>query len=1704
MFSLRENIVRDYAEYVKSFLKIRDESIARFVQEKLDAGELWPDALVQLNPAYEYGPSINDLVSRGLLHPLCKEIFYGFRLYQHQYQAIEVALRRENYVVTTGTGSGKSMTYLIPIIDHVLKHNPEDGRVRAIIVYPMNALINSQLNAIDSLAKSFNERNPGTQFPITYNRYTGQESDEEKRSIRENPPHILLTNYVMLELMLTRPEERPFVDRTFTALEFLVFDELHTYRGRQGADVALLIRRLRERCGNPDLIHIGTSATMITGGNLADQQQVVASVARKIFGVDVKPENIITETLKPVFSISYTRQQLAAAVLGPLPQNEAEFLQSPLAAWIERTFGLEEIGGYLKRRVPITLQEGAARLAAETGIEMETCARRLQDMLLFGSKIKLPDGNPLFAFKLHQFISQGGSVYATLETKAKRQLTLVAQHYAPDGQKLLFPLVFCRECGQEYYLVELLAQEKRVIPRPPETGATSEEAEDGYLLLDEDGIWSDDLDLLPENWFNITNRGEKRLKREYQPFVPRRLYIQPDGTIVDEPAADNVPCWFLPRPFLLCLTCGEVYTRRNRNEFRKLAHLSSEGRSTATTLLSISAITNIRRRNLFPENAQKLLSFTDNRQDASLQAGHFNDFVEVALLRSSIYKALEENQALDHTNIAMKVTDALALDQAAYAREVGTYGSLARRNREILEALIEYRIYEDLRRGWRVVQPNLEQCGLLRIDYDGLEDLCQDNFAWQNHPVLAQSSSEIRFKAVYAFLNYLRRKLAIHADCLQPRYQESLRRRVREALKEPWTFEENERLRQAACFVLPGYQTAGQEIEFSLGPRSSLGRFLRDKRTWGLVTNLSEASYQEFLEALLAVLRGAGFITYIDGSEGRAIQLRSDCLIWRLGDGTPLEPDPVWSRRIETATSSQVSRTVNAFFRDFYQHTAWHLRDLQAREHTGQVSIKDRQEREKLFKEGKLSCLFCSPTMELGIDIADLNLVHLRNIPPTPANYAQRSGRAGRSGQPALVLSYCGASSGHDQYFFRQPHLMVAGAVAPPRLDLGNEELVKAHVHAIWLAYTGLSLERAIPDILDAENAAANYPLRDNVQAQLNFSQQRFKECFTSCREVLASCGEELSAAEWYSEEWLEMVLRQAPAEFDRAFDRWRQMFATANRQLQEARAIIDRSHVSRAIPREQVEEARQREQEALRQKDLLCCKNTRPEESDFYPYRYLASEGFLPGYNFPRLPLRAYIPKGAEGEFVVRPRFLALKEFGPRNIIYHEGNKYKVVRSLLPPGTIESRFLRAKLCKVCGYFHEGDDINLDLCCNCGTRFDGQTSEYIARLFEMTTVATRRVERITSDEEERVLEGYEVTTHYRFAYGPGGPRVIKATVVDTSGQSLLEMLYAPAATLWRINHGWKRSREVGFTLNTANGYWSGRPEQDDEEPGLGQENILTGVRLLVRDTHNILLLKLPRNIIQNEGRENATLAALQYALQRGLQTLFQVEEDEIASERIGEGEHQAILMWEAAEGGVGVLGRLVAEPGALARVAREALVICHFDPDSGADLRTGEDGCACACYDCLLSYYNQPDHPILNRHLAKDLLMRLTRGISRCGHGGRDYEQHYQWLRGLTDTRSELERRFLDYLYFTGRRLPDYAQRNLEDIYCCPDFYYEEGHVCVFCDGSIHDSPEQRARDNEMRAELEDLGYRVIVIRYDQDLEAQVAAYPDVFGEGKA
>ncbi len=1670
IFNLRDDVVQDYQRYIQSFLKIRDPRVEEFVSQELQRGGLWPDPLIQLNPSYKKGATVVELADQGILHRDCIPYFstdqgVPFTFHYHQEQAFRLAHHQQPYVVTTGTGSGKSMTYVVPIFDDLLRH-PEIQGVRAILVYPMNALINSQKQEIEK----FLQQVPNT--PIRVEQYTGQESLQKKTEVQNHPPQILLTNYVMLELMLSRNQEDKLV--ASPDLKFLVLDELHTYRGRQGADVSLLIRKLRQRCGQP-LLCIGTSATMSTEGTRADRQHTVAHVASKLFGVEINSSHIIDETLERAIGRSLpAADELNAAIAAGLPPSDEQtreaFLAHPLSAWIEMTFGLAEQDGHWVRRTPITLTDGAQRLAEMTQLPLETCLETLKQMFLWGSKTQG------LAFRLHQFISQGGSVYTTLEDREGRSLTLEGQ-YATTGDRLLYPLVFCRECGQDYYMVQFDTDKMELRPTLP-TALDSELENDaiqvGYLTLDEPGLWSEgEEDRLPDSWFNVSKTKGRVPKKDYAAFIPRRVRAMPNGQVTSS-LLEGVSAWFMPKPFLVCLNCGIVHEKR-KNEFTKLSRLSSEGRSTATTLLCLSTVSRLKDV-LKGENAKaaKILSFTDNRQDASLQAGHFNDFVQTSLLRSSLSSALQTKQTLTHAELAREVVAHMGVSQQDYAREPAELETPGKkRNERIFCDLIEYRLYEDLRRGWRIVQPNLEQCGLLSIEYDQLESVCQQQALWAktHNPILIRATTQERLTAAKALLDHLRKERCIDAALLQSERLDQLRREVRQAIADPWAFGPDELLPEARWASTTAGPASGKSSKATvkLTARSKIGRFLRSDRAWSwLAQPLAEPDYEQLLQALISALREAGYLC----QDGTNVQVRIDAMVWQAQHLDAIAPDPLSSRKLQGTEDRPIA--VNRFFQEFYKQGSRRIQSMEGREHTGQVSNQNRQERESRFRAGELAALFCSPTMELGIDISDLNVVHMRNVPPNPANYAQRSGRAGRSGQGALVVTYASVGSGHDQYFFKRPQQMVAGAVTPPKLDLGNQDLIQSHLYSIWLAQTGVHLGDSMNRILDLD--VDGYPLKADVESSLTLSPQALEQCQKAAQSILADwfCQQDLQRTSWYSQAWLRDTLQNALLAFDRACDRWRNLYGDAVTQLREARQTIDRAAIG-SVSQDEKLRAEAQEKEARRQIDLLVGQvNTGSQtELEFYPYRYLASEGFLPGYNFPRLPIRAFIKNADNGEFISRPRVVAIREFAPSNIVYYEGSKFQIAKTRVPVGGLEKNYQRVGLCPVCGYFHEGDNASRDTCENCGSRITSDTFRTPTRLnfvLPMDTMMTRRRERITCDEEERLKYGYHVTTHFRYA----NQKQTRAIVATDSGQELLKLTYGETASIWRINHGPRRSQEDGFKLNVATGAW-GDPQEDQSA------NVLrSGVRLMVNETCNVLLIE-PTNV-PSEAAE-PFLATLQYALERAIQAVYTLEEDELASERLGQGKY--LLFWEAAEGGAGVLSQILENPQAFQKLAHAALDICHFHHE--------KESCTQACYECLLSYRNQFDHPLLNRHHVRNYLEDLQSATIHLS-AQEVSEEHYQKLRAQTDPASELERQFLDRLYERGIRLPDAAQELVPEVNVKPDFLYRDKKIAIFCDGSVHDTPEQQERDRVQRDNLKFVaGYRVLCFRYDEDWESKLA-----------
>ncbi|MGC4805725.1 DEAD/DEAH box helicase [Micromonospora sp. DT233] len=1715
VFDVRDRLIGDYKEFTSSFVDPRDPKVREHVERLAASGYQWPAPYLSLNPNFASGGTVDKLVAEGLLHPDSERIFrikeneatpgdQPLRLHQHQRDAIAIARDGHSYVLTTGTGSGKSLSYIVPIVDRVLRAKT-DGTyqpgVKAIIVYPMNALANSQLHELEKfLCWGFPNEKP----LVTFDRYTGQESREARRRILSDPPDILLTNYVMLELVLTRHRERERLIRAASGLWFLVLDELHTYRGRQGADVAFLVRRTRDACQARHLQCVGTSATMTTDGDAARQRQVVADVATRLFGQPVWPEHVIGETLHRVTTVvepgaEGLAQRVRLWCRGGHEPGPEDFRRDPLAHWVESAFGVEpaqETGRPVRRRVPRTVPEAAENLTGLTDEPVSDCQAAIQAVLQAGASITHPEtGRPVFAFRLHQFLSKGDNVYVTVESPARRHITSRYQTVSPDSgpteRKILVPLAFCRECGQEYLTV-------RRSVNGFEARQDSDTSEDGgYLYLSDDQPWPASLEIavqdgrLPYSWTVLADDGSTVPAEEKRKYLPEVVHVDAEGFEV-EPGEGITAAW-VAAPFRFCLRCRVSYERQRGKDFAQLAKLSTEGRSSALSVVGASIVRALRADPTLDKPARKLLSFVDNRQDASLQAGHFNDFVQVVQLRGALYRAAEKSpDGLTHERVAQRVTEALGLPLTEFARRPEVrYGK-----EEIWRALrevVSYRLYLDLERGWRVTMPNLEQTGLLRMGYRYLDEIAADQEIWErSHHLLRDDNPEHRYEIAATLLDEMRRNLAIDVRCLTGEGFDEIRRLSAQHLAEPWALSLRERATVAAIAFPKPSGKGRPRSHLHLSGRGALGKYLKQQYdSPGQPCTVADA--QDIIRDLLAVLTEAGLVIQAEPGEGDDLiggyRLRSDALLWQAGDGKAGAED-----RVRKQLSGEVGARVNTFFRDLYRDTSHLLAGLQAKEHTAQVTPQVRQEREREFREGDLPLLFCSPTMELGVDINALNAVALRNVPPTPANYAQRAGRAGRSGQPALVVTYCSTGSAHDQYYFKRPTLMVGGTVQPPRLDLANEDLVRSHLQAIWLAETGEELPSSLAAVMETGGENPSLELLPKLKRSIEDPDARRRALARAEAALAGDVAGELADAPWWRPTWLAEMIDQAPRSFEDALGRWRKLYRAAFREYEvQGRRAVDTNVSHRAR-----EEAHRRANDARVQLDLLRNEDSDEPQTDFYTYRYLAFEGFLPGYSFPRLPLAAYIPGlngQRQGDYIHRPRFIGISEFGPQSLIYHEGARYMVrgvqLQQAAEPGKDNLLTTSARRCRACGHLHD-DVAGIDVCDSCGERL-GAIDENLLRLY---TVRTQRRERISSDEEERRRAGFEIETSYRFHHHGGRQGKLTATVAPQGGPAAATLVYGDAATVRRANLGLTRRKDRkkrGFFLDTTSGEWLSESKaadktSDEEDVGAAEETKRKQrVIPYVEDRRNILVLRLTRKAT----REQAI--SLLYAVERGIEATFQLEDSELTGELLPDLDDQGRMLFiESAEGGAGVLRRLVEESDAISRVAAKALEIAHFDPETGdeapQDVVDGDDRCVQGCYDCLLSYSNQPFHKLVDRHLVVDVLLELAGATTTNTSPARSATD------GLGATGPAAE--FLEWLKQAGYRLPDGGREQLAEA--TPDLVYREHKAAVFVD--VPGEPYGEGRDDDAEESLIDAGWTPIRVTAGQWQQA-VDRYPSVFGQ---
>lgn len=1708
-----------YKNYISSFITIKDPRIKKKVTDAITNEEMWPDALIQFNPNFELGIGVDEMIANGLpLHPELVN-FFNQRFYKHQQEAIELGCQGKEFIVTSGTGSGKSRTFMATIFNYILQHPSDcENKTIAIIVYPMNALINSQSEELQRYADAY-ELKTGKTAPFTFGKYTGQENEQKRQQMQQCPPNIILTNYMMLELLMTRAGNEEGLRKCFLDnLHFLVFDELHTYRGMQGSDVSMLIRRIRSQAKN-EVLCFGTSATMVSeeGMTHLEQKVKVAEVASCIFGNHYDTEQVIEETLIPGLpERKISRQELAKAVRTGINPNDsiAKLMEHATAIWLEQHIAMqyrEDEHRYFRAKpLPIINQDKTKGIAYELnrflGIgELQLCVQHITELLEWCNNVNKEAGKKILPYKIHQFIPQTGNVYATLGTPDLRHLTVEEKLYCDtgeDGDKpMYFSVVFSRISGHEFYVIK--RTHDRLMPRAFDANIVTEDEPssglDGYIIVPHEGenikdfALDLDADDIPDDWFTATKHGRK-LKKNYESRIPRKIWFDTLGHYSESeesPGDDYIEGWFLEAPLRYDPTSRVVYTGGTK-EWTKLSKIGGEGRSTATTVLSYENIVNMGQDGV-PVTDRKLMTFVDARQDAALQAGHFNDFVHIGKIRSAIWKAIcSTNEPIDSTNIGRLTFEALALRPEEYIEHPKRGHGLEDQKR-IFISFLESKIYDDLIGNWTVIMPNLEDCALLDISYKYLhEEITGENNSERLYdiPELDGLSDEDKEEFLIQIFDYFRHRRCMYDNNRTENAVIDLEKSVRNTLLTPWSLEDNDRILPSQFIYISRdvVTRRNKHCVESGGPRSKLAQFVKDYlRNHGGPEITNDEDYIQYIQALFSKLDN-----YIISNNG-LYQLHYDMLVWNKGDEENIRTDMT---RYRSLTSETFNKEPNSYFQNIYKSISDYSDTLLAKDHTGQVPKEERELREQQFRAGEFPNLYCSPTMELGIDISDLSIVGMRNVPPTPANYTQRAGRAGRSGQAALIYTYCRPRNSHENYYLRYPEKMVSGEVKAPRMELVNEELLKSHLHSMILSL------QPVPELSDGVAALVDYSdinhivLLDTVKHRLQLSEDTKKKIKSLFEKAISDDYFLMRFREenprWFTDQWIDNVLNSYEHDFNKALDRWRTLYKDAQTQIVEANLIIENRAYGENSKEKKDAHLKQARAENLR--DMLLGKNqgANREENEFYPYRYLASEGFLPGYNFTKLPQRALLQyKGDKVENLSRARSLALREFGPQNIIYNNGSKFRIA-SMMLTGDIQKHIFVYN--PKTGYINKDEqNATHQVDVITGEPLQGNSKLVGGVCIQASDMRASEEDKITCQEEERSRKSYRTDTYFAC----DDPASISEIELKLGEAHLANIRYIPSCRITYFLSSKNEQHGNGFPFDSRTGEWVSQDgverlsKYEEEHPE--QAGRLMFVKLFTEVTANAIYIQ-PTQSLQLE--DKGAVRTFMYAFKQAIEDVFQIEGNEIGGELMGDGNVPNIFIYENAEGSLGVLSRLVEDPESYRQVVARAYEICFGDtPDEEIK------NLAPADYTNLLNYYNQPYHEqidIRRIHASLKLLGQVIPERHERGQSVR-YDEQYRQLESARDQSSQTEHDFLKYLHDHRLRLPDKAQPMFPDeYYVKPDFMYGD-RIVVFCDGTPHDRPEIKADDLNKREVLEDAGYIVLSWHYATPLSEFIEAHRDLF-----
>lgn len=1621
-----DKIKSDYNDYIASILRVRDSEITQLARRAVQKAAFIKGPYLETTLPFIDGKSLKELADEGLVSKEFSKMGEGvhydeWKLRVHQEQALRHIIEKErNMVVSTGTGSGKTECYLYPIFNAIMREKENgtlDAGVRALLIFPMNALANDQQKKLRKLLKNYPD--------ITFGRYTGETEHARKKetpeqaeerlheeydiahaldaeeSLRkaipneimcrermaEKPPHILLTNYAMLEYMLLRPDTAPFFDnQSAKNWRFIVIDEAHTYKGANGTEIAYLLRRLKERIRH-NMVQpfrcIATSATL--GSSDPEAKDRMAAFAQNLFGESFEGQDIITTQRKKREResgvIKFMPEEYAAlkkSVEGKSESEKGKILYEALVKDL-RLFTVYEV---LKGK-PKRIEDVASVVFADLSTQREQ-ENALIDLIELAAMAKKSENEAaLLPARYHLFVKALEGMFA--QYYPRKMVYLERKESVREGANsyAVFELSNCQKCGQEYLVGKLAERGKGTyfsqtssVEKPDFLFVSNGESDELIGFDEDDSI--DEADKMGDlEKYHLclccgritpfaqqapvdccSNVDNKKIVTVYN-----LKYKGKDGEsnccpscgatrkgLIKRFLTANQPATFaVARSLYEAIPPRPIGTKMSDDVFADDLFDDdifgddpfSEDEPTVKTEFG-------------DESGRKLLIFSDNRQEAAFFAGFFDKKYTQLMWRKVILKVLK-----DDPNQNVCVSDLVTRVRAA-ADKAGLYSFDQERDAQMTDDqkrdmaahyIMQEFISPDIGTG-------LEGLGYVEV-YPEVQKFnesfeCAGLKGMELWNVIRYMMDTLRMKGAVSYPEGIRATDEFFAPRNHAGY-----------------------FRQAGSKVERSGHTYGF-VPQEKTPNKRLGLMLKLQQDSEMDETAKDAAARKALNDIYALFLKLASKKYLldtqDAASGTVYYLNSSKWYFRYIDKNErvyrcqkcgktygysirgLCPETWCDGSLELVEAGR------AHDEEYYDKVFADERlvPMVAREHTAQLTSKTAGLYQKDFEEGKINVLSCSTTFEMGVDVGELEATFQRNMPPETSNYIQRAGRAGRrTSSAAFSVTYSRRAS-HDMTFFQDPTKIIAGKIKAPVLEVDNEKIAERHMNSVIVSW----FFKKYPEYF-----------RDNAKKVVSFGGQT--NMATVLHEALKEKPEDL----------LQSIKKILPDEVYDALevDTWRFIEDIAGKAGSLTRAIEERAADIAGLKKfsEEVRgEIAEGETTKLLGRAIAAERLVNTLESE-PSISFLSAKGVLPKYGFPIDTVSLDILSGDAEEAkkidLSRDLGMAIAEFAPPAQIVANGK----VWSSYAINTIPDKGWPAYIyheCPKCRRLYPPEvgmvDATADLSeegkkeCICGTMMNPK--KFIIPVFGFSTQMGDKPKMVG----ESKPNAYYVTKTQFWEINDASltEKQKKAKTeknLDLKGK-IVHISYSPGGRLFVLNQGnngrgLRICPSCGYTSDPAKILRAGKHDTKFKK-GCSCRNFITA-SLGHHFSTDILRISLPYHpinitMVDDASPKNQEVSVL-YAILEGASSALDISRDDINGCVNGDG---SLILFDDTAGGSGFVKNIYENFDKVLREARNKVAgQCECSEET-------------SCYGCLRNYSNQYYHDELSRGLAHKYIDWLIDG----------------------------------------------------------------------------------------------------------------------------